>query len=71
MIKYCKAYHKYIILDFDTFSHDVSVDVDRKRPQNTAYLEFPRNSNLVIFSQNCHVILQVGGVFSDLINYSI
>ena len=35
---------------------------DRKRPQNTAYLEFPRKSNLVISTQNItnfRAILQV------------
>ena len=44
-----------------------TVNRNRKRPQNTAYLEFPFKSNLVISSQNIsniRVILQVGVVLA-------
>ena len=43
-----------------------TVNGNRKQALNTAHLEFPLKSNLVISSQiitNCRIILQVGGGF--------
>ena len=51
-----------------------TVNGDLKQPQNTAYLEFPRKSNLVISTKNTtnfRITLQLGGGFSHLINYLI